>query len=216
MAEAAENYEKYEFEFDELSKEAQKDAIEQERNTDGYIDYEWWDSTYDMLMEDLKDSGYKNVKIWFSGFWSQGDGACFDGEIDAEIFIKKWIKDFWPLSWIMKWADFGFYIKQNNHHYSHKYTRYIDHESRDDIMDAAEGELKPFQYNILMALGGNDYLEKMIENLAFSIDEDRKDWCDKIYKSLEEEYDYLMSDEAIKEHFEANDAKFNEDGERIY
>jgi hypothetical protein len=40
----------------------------------------------------------------------------------------------------------------------------------------------------------------------------RIDFCEQIYKELQKEYEYLTSDEAIKERFIANDYTFESDG----
>jgi hypothetical protein len=43
---------------------------------------EWWDSEYDCFKQDMAEVGIEVDNIYFSGFWSQGDGACFEGKID--------------------------------------------------------------------------------------------------------------------------------------
>lgn len=40
------------------------------------------------------------------------------------------------------------------------------------------------------------------------------DICQSIYRSLEKEYDWLMSDESVDENIRANDYEFDEDGDR--
>ena len=42
-----------------------------------------------------------------------------------------------------------------------------------------------------------------------------RDFADWIYSSLEKEYDYLTSDEAIAESLRANEIEFTEDGQTI-
>lgn len=66
----------------------------------------------------------------------------------------------------------------------------------------------------------NNYVHKnsVDTNLEF-IQEDieywRKEKCDEIYAALEDEYDYLISDEAIEETILARDYDFDEEGNLI-
>ena len=54
-------------------------------NTAGF---EWWDSVYESFKEDMRNIGVEVDRMYFSGFWSQGDGACFEGEVKAwELFL---------------------------------------------------------------------------------------------------------------------------------
>ena len=51
-----------------------------------------------------------------------------------------------------------------------------------------------------------------MEKLEDSITEAYHDECDEIYRKLEKEYDYLVSDESVKETLLANDWEFDEFG----
>lgn len=46
-------------------------------NVDG--GYDWWESIEEDLRSDMDAIGFTVDKMYFSGFWSQGDGACFTG-----------------------------------------------------------------------------------------------------------------------------------------
>jgi hypothetical protein len=97
------------FKFDELSPEAQEKAIEAYRAGD--LDYEWYDGVYQNVEDAAKilgiELGQKPVKlmngdtrynpaIYFSGFWNQGDGACFEGSYSYAKGAVKAIKDEFP------------------------------------------------------------------------------------------------------------------------
>ena len=49
---------------------------------------DWYDSVYETAIEEGKTKGFDIDEIQFSGFWSQGDGACWEGYIN----LKKWVK----------------------------------------------------------------------------------------------------------------------------
>ena len=79
------------YDFTELRVAAKDKARTWFRET---IDHDWWDSVYDDFERicpilgvtlattpvRLMGGGTRQKPcIWFSGFWSQGDGACFEG-----------------------------------------------------------------------------------------------------------------------------------------
>lgn len=81
--------------FDELSDEAKQSAID--NNRDINIDYEWWDYIYNDTIEIGKILGIDITNIYFSGFSSQGDGACFEGGYSYKKGSVKEIKKYAPL-----------------------------------------------------------------------------------------------------------------------
>ena len=48
-----------------------------EKNRDINVDHDWWDGVYEDSKEVCAAFGIDIDDISFSGFWSQGDGACF-------------------------------------------------------------------------------------------------------------------------------------------
>lgn len=82
------------YKFSELSKEAKKKAVE--KYWDINTDYDQWaDPIIEGAEEDLRDAGFNNVKVMYSGFGSQGDGACFICDsIDFSKFLNGKYKDF--------------------------------------------------------------------------------------------------------------------------
>ena len=69
------------YRFEELNDKAKEQAIEESRLIN--VQYEWWDGIYDMYKCDTKGSDIHN--IYFSGFYSQGDGAMFEASINNDI-----------------------------------------------------------------------------------------------------------------------------------
>jgi hypothetical protein len=67
------------YQFDELSDEAKEKAREWYRQ--GNVTTRFWsECTIDDAKEIGKLLGMDIDNIYFSGFWSQGDGACFEGK----------------------------------------------------------------------------------------------------------------------------------------
>lgn len=188
--------------FAELDDDAKEKARDWYR--DGALDYEWWDCTYDDAIQCAAILGIRIDKIYFSGFSSQGDGACFEGTYEYAKGSAKAIRAHAPQD-----CDLGsiadrlqelqrswFYglsasVRQRGH-YMHELCTAIDvYDDRETCnwsrdMTEAEQDLK-------------DLLREFMQ------------W---IYSQLEKEYEYLMSDESVDEMIDCNEYEFNEDGSR--
>ena len=65
------------YSFDELSKEAKEKALEELRYIN--VDYEnWADDTIEQIKRIGSYLGIEIDQVLYSGFSSQGDGACFE------------------------------------------------------------------------------------------------------------------------------------------
>lgn len=191
--------------FNELSEEAQEKAL---RWLSEGGDPEWYDFiTYDWKGK-LEGMGYKNAEIQFSGFGSQGDGASFECK---EIDLSKWLAEYSGKS--DKYKAIMPYIEDGNsitasvdrvrHDYNHENTcrAFIDSSYLSDSLD--DDNKTEAQKRIINCLC--DELEKEIEK-------NRYETSKEIYKSLQNEFDYLQSRETLIETCEANDYRFLEDG----
>ncbi len=199
------------YKFEELSKEAKQKALEKGRE-DENMDWPWYDGIEEEFKTDIENQGWERVEIWFTGFWSQGDGACFD----AALSVYDWLNfhnrtEKYPL--ITKCVSdqeliWGATHKNNyGYHYSHERTRYFELEGECEDTLCSDGGIKEEE---LPALRDEwTALEKEIE-------EDRLDLCSDLYKKLEETYNSYFTDEAIIENFDANDTLFTIDGTRYH
>ena len=180
------------YSFDELSEEAQKTAIEK--------NYGWSEFTIQDAKELGKLFGIDITNIFFSGFSSQGDGACFTGEYAYKAGGLKALKEYAPQDYalhaivkaLQELQRKNFYrLSANVKHRGHYY-----HEMCTDIQVWSENE----------SMGGaNDDAHDGIQELL-------RDFMRWIYKRLESEYDYLTSEDAIKESLISNECQFNKDG----
>ncbi len=196
-------YTRDEYKFDELPEEAKENAIEKYRE-DNLDYYDWWDCVYEDAKEIGKLMGIEIDNIYFRGFWSQGDGACFEGSFSYETGCFKNVKAYAPLDKELhriakRWSIVqrpSFYqlngnVKQSGH-YSHEYCT--------DIKVYGDGDLCTF------------YVDTDTEDAVAEVLRDFMRW---IYKQLHAQYDYLQSDECITETIECNDYTFDEYGNII-
>lgn len=143
----------------------------------------------------------KTPTIYFSGFWSHGDGACFEGTYRYAKGATKKIREYAPQDKeLHRIADelqavqrkhFYHLIASMNHtgHYCHSWCMSVEVEHNEDrYRDIGDAE---------------DDIRQLMRDFA--------DW---IYDRLESEYDYQTSDEAVEEAIRANEYEFDEEGAR--
>lgn len=204
------------YKFDELSEDVQEQVVE--NNRDFNVDHEWWDSTYDDFAAicdhmgiELKTRPVKLMGggirqkpcIWFSGFYSQGDGACFEGVFRGRSDALEKIKEYAPRDEELHRIASGlqeFHDKYNGNcsvtidqrgRYSHSHSMGFDFSGWED----SEGNFHELD---------SGEMETVIELL--------RDLADWLYRTLEKQYDFLTSDEAVIEGIKANELEFYEDG----
>lgn len=175
--------------------------------------YDWFDSVYECFIEKMKEHGIdvKYKEIYFSGFWSQGDGASFAGHLSSwELFIRtheleKHYPKFceaWKLynSGTSKLGLDVTFSTSCDGRYSHSGTM----TSRWDFN--VDNDADPDDPLIFAAT--QTYIDDLlteIDSLETHLLEVFRDHADDLYRQLEEEHDYLTSDEQIVEALNAND-----------
>jgi len=108
---------------------------------------------------------------------------------------------------------FKFDIVRNGSNYVHEHTVsgviHDDFGGLNDKMWYAADPNKPYNFTCKFEQKANlSYLEAMFDSYV-------KDLCKEIYRSLENEYEYLTSNDCIKEYLENNDYEFDEYGNDI-
>jgi len=206
-------------------------ATAQERVRNKYIEsitYDWWDHVYDDAKEDGYDKGFCIDKIYFSGFYSQGDGASWEGQVDVVQWLRTHTEDSIGITaWIElinnNWADKHIGVSTKGSHYSHSGTMSFDHwevyfymsVDHDTSPLGGDSILKDMSVNDVMGLIMADPHTKLKreDDICEAIAESERDYADEIYKNLGKEYEWLCSELVMVEHFEANDINFDEEGE---
>ena len=201
------------YKFRELSEKAQEKALEKWRETEDFSFHsqntiEDCCDIAEMFGLDIrqrKSRNGKNETIWnpsvyYSGFCSQGDGACFEGSYQYKKGALKAVKTEYPndtelhkivknLQDLQKKYFYG--ISANTYHSGHYYHENCMHVN----VDHCEHDI-------------NDEIEEGVTEIL-------RDFACYIYKRLETEYEFVMSDEYIRESIENGDYEFYEDGAMV-
>ncbi len=202
--------------FPELSDAAKDKARSWYRELGPHDD--WWDAVYDdfervceILGIRLKTKSARLMGggtrqkpcIWFSGFWSQGDGACFEGRVSHAKGSTKRIRDYAPQDTTLHGIADRLQAVQRRHfyqlcaeaahrgHYYHEYcmTVEVTRDSQTGQEPTSDSE---------------DTVTEALRDLAR--------W---LYRQLEAEHDHLTSDQSIEDGIIANEYTFTEGGRRF-
>ena len=190
------------FKFEELSKEAQKKAIQD--NYEVNIHDCWSDDIISHWKYEA-ETGFNIEKIFFSGFYSQGDGAMFEGTINFDI-----------IDYLTPLHDSEEYkrnrervfklIRNENIDVCGRFRqegRYYHHKSYSENLE----------FEILTKY---ERIIEVILDIRQEIKNYYEETCKSIYRELERYYEISTSDEAIIESLICNEYEFLIDGERYY
>lgn len=188
--------------FDELSESAKEKAREWYR--DGALDYDWWDFIYEdadnvakLLGIEISRKGSKGqtLEIWFHGFYCQGDGSSFAGSYSYAKGAPIKIREHAPQDTELHRIADQLQALQRRHFYRlcAEITSYRDTSIRVEVYNSE-----------------NRYADIPDEQELTDLLNDFNAW---IFRQLETEYEYLMSDETVDESIQANEYEFTEEGE---
>lgn len=199
------------FKFSELSYEAKERAREWYRET---LDYDWWDFVYEDFQEIAKILGIEiatrqsplmgggtraEPEIFFSGFSSQGDGACYCGRYSYAPGCRKKIREHAPQDAELHRIADGLFELQRRHRY------------RIEARITTSGRYShshTMQFDVSNSVTGHEFPDEVNKELAELL----RDLADWLYAQLEREYEWLTADEQVDDSIEANEYEFHENG----
>lgn len=181
------------YKFDELPDQIKQKALDKYRdwNVNSWNENGWAEYILEQQEAGLSSMGFDNAKIYFSGFSSQGDGACFEASVNITQYIKNRRLGNKFRALLNQEECFSYSITHSGHYY-HEHSMKVEQGFWGEPTEKAQTQA-----------------ELLLELIEIEIVEIAK----RIYKKLEEEYDYLTSDEAITESFLENGYDFTIDGE---
>ena len=175
------------YEFSELSEKVQQKLIEDNREHEVDQD-DWFEPITEGFEEDMKSAGIDDITIGFTGFWSQGDGACFHGKVTDNRKLIETLKeeDYLEKELNIPGIDeLNIAIIKITHRYEHANTIVAD------IDDWGEYDC--------------DHLETAITKWA-------RDKSNKLYTTLEQYYEELTSDDNVRDYLVEKGEVFLENG----
>lgn len=175
----------------ELKGEAKERAINDNRYIN--VDESWWyEPIVEAWTEKLEKYGFEDAHIYFTGFYSQGDGACFRANVNL-VRLMRYLKASAPqikkAGELLERGEIEAIILDLGGHYSHERTKrftFTEDEPADIIND----------------------IEPKAEALRLKL-------CGQIYEELRAEYEGATENDAIEETLSVNEYAFLSDGRQF-
>lgn len=194
---------KYVYTFDELSDDAKENARNWWRECES-MDTDFHECVFDDYKEGCGVLGIDIDQIYYSGFYSQGDGACFTGTYSYKKGWKALLKAQFGGDLIKPFLEAGNELQAIQSKYFYKLSANLEHtgryyhENSVSINVTAEDDI---YLNLMEA-------EEDITDTLRSLMQD-------LYSSLERAYAWVMSDENIDDNIKLSEYEFDEDGYRV-
>lgn len=180
------------YQFDELSYEAQQKALQD--HYDINVDYEWWDSCYECAGEAAKMLGIAGFRI--RGFdIDRGSFVQYEGSYRYVTGAAAAIAKEWPTDTELRRIAAALQDAQRRCFYSA--SAVVSPAYRTSLSVDVEGT-------------DNDLDDSVVEDIEQAL----KDFADWVLTMLRDGYEYLASEEAIRESLISNEYEFTEDGGR--
>lgn len=196
------------YKYEELSDSAQEKARDWYRQ-DG-LDYDWWGSSYEDFASVAEILGIElsqkpvplmngkcryEPEIYFTGFYHQGSGSSFCGAYSYAKGAPAKVKEYAPQDEALHHIAQALQDVQRRHFYRlvAEITSVRDHYIRVEVEDS-----------------GNRYRD--IGDAEGEVRDLMNDFNDWMFKRLQDEYEYLASDEVVEEAIIANEYEFDERG----
>lgn len=196
------------YKYEELSDRAKQKA--RECYLEGGLDYSWWEYSYEDFARVAEILGITlsqrsvplmsgkcryEPEIYFSGFYHQGSGSSFCGTYGYAKGAVARIKKYAPQDEELHRIAQGLQDVQRRHFYrlTADITSVRDHYIRVEVGDSE-----------------NPYRD--IGDAEDDVRELMNDFNGWMFKCLQDEYEYLTSDEAVEESIVANEYEFDEYG----
>lgn len=170
-----------------------RDALLQNHWDVNVDDTFWYESVISDFKERMKEIGIEVEQVYYSGFSSQGDGACFEG------YVQDWDK-FVVAAGLPNLAKLPSEVPdlrwKHSGHYYHEYCMSFDGSNlhAENPYDEDDNPLRYHAWIVNYGEGGPYY--KHEEAFIEFVRGQARD----LYRRLEEEYDDLTSEEAITEY----------------
>jgi hypothetical protein len=188
------------YSFEELGEEARQKAIDSHRNfLFEVLDLDCETGEFKRLLEMY---GFSDIKIYYSGFWSQGDGASFTGRYRYKAGGLKAVKAEYAGEWFKDVIEYLELLDGINKKCFYSLLYRVDSSGR-------YCHANTMQVNSLEDYRGNRDFSKYEDDITEYV----RGIANEFYYLLEKSYNGMTNDEAVIESIECNEYEFYENGD---
>jgi hypothetical protein len=163
--------------------------------------HRWWGCIYEQFSaETAPAKGFQVANMFFSGFWSQGDGACFTGSVgNWKVLLATLSK---PETWAEVADAYGWHLQiASLGNYNHSGTMYAGENDLgipDGFYNPFDEDDDPLRFDAWQQIHGHKYpTEWQLDDLVIEIMALARSLADDLYSELEAEYEHLTDDEIV-------------------
>lgn len=217
-------------EFKDLDSDVQ-DALAPEFQNWNVDDGDWHECDIQFWKESLEWLGFSDPDISFSGFWSQGDGASFTAssfdfeQFSTNVLLADARKKEWGLPSTLDLNDLakplrfaaviGEYLEARVVRRFSAGNYYHENTVTVEWTDRRPGDLEGDDPRTWVFVPQHKAIGRIVENFMEEVNTMVRCLCRAIYASLEAEYEYQTSADAVSASLASNGIMFTEDGTRI-
>lgn len=208
--------------YNELSDKAKQRVLEK-----------WAESSHfdlDHIIDDHKsygsERGFDIEDVRWSGFYSQGDGASWQGQIRIDRFLDHYLKEdthdhhrYIVLRELMRdgWCEGRANVHYSGAWYANSAHMNVEYNDGADPLIATPYATIESPDSVLQGAGVRELaeginLDTLLNDLTVWMQTEAREYADEIFHALRKEYEYLTSEEHMAEMAEANDYRFDDDG----
>lgn len=185
------------YKFAELSDNAKEQAIESMRNSTAEC------IELDYIIDHIKDMGHalgiEIDDVYYTGFYSQGDGACFTGNYSYKAGSVKAIK---ILSFDEELRNVALNLATTQQKYFYGLSATVSHTGRHH-----------HEYSTTIDVYDDRLDKEPSAEACDDIEECLRDFMLWSYSILKAEYEFQLSDSTLIDSIDANMMEFDENGE---
>lgn len=198
--------------------------IEENRDFNVECGLDWWDALYEDFKDVAQAFGFCVTNIYFSGFWSQGDGASFEHENASLYSVLCAAKTLEEKTYGDPDAMTGYVAAFRDIHYLVR-DRFLSTMVSAEATDVIENTSwvtrvsgGTYSHSGMMAMTdmdgpeSSDYADAMPDGFVKRANETRDEilpllrrCADKLYAALEQEHDHLTEDDQVWDAMVANE-----------
>ena len=185
-----------------VADETRQELLEQYHDIN--VDHDWWEFVYEDFRAEMREKGIRVDDINFSGFWSQGDGASFEGAVPITLFSQ--FMDLHDLSarypasrYFSEHHELRLDINRTSSHYCHENT--VEASLQDTTGNPYDEDSPRWDiYDTMQTLFEHEFAA-----LELECEEIVRGYMRELYSKLAKEHEYLTSEEVVWETILANE-----------
>lgn len=190
------------YQVNELSEQIRERVLDEYREIN--VDDTWYEPICEGIKELAKEAGFDIKDIFFSGFYSQGDGAMFTYEGVEKSLLDQAVDNLSIPNWKKRILKNGYISGTGKHRGNYYHKRSCNH----NIYVETDNGMQ--HYPNIESLFSENHMD--IENYIIG---NYENLCEYLYQNLRKYYEELIDDQYVEDTIIDNNFMFTKEGKRL-